>query len=309
LRSALARVIVGSVTLLLRWALLPVSLVVGLAATLRMAGPAAGPDDLAGVIRLPRPVTLAILGLFALATVVFVAGLARRMWTRRRRSEGELELAAEATPMPAWMRTLTQLLSLANLVIIAYLIWRGVIPLTELLTLGQAAIAGLGAAPDQAPPGAPPLVTWTFGVLAVVAALGALAFALWLGFGDRLLDWWRRDADDVPVPAEVEEERPEDPRAEGDPRRAIMRCYASFQRVASRAGIARQPWHTPMEFMREALRHLPAPRDAVPTLTGLFELARFSRRPLGAAERDRALDALDEIAAAATERRGDAAAR
>jgi hypothetical protein len=36
----------------------------------------------------------------------------------------------------------------------------------------------------------------------------------------------------------------------------------------------------------------------VPTLTHLFELARFSHRPLGPAERDRALDALDEIRSA-----------
>jgi hypothetical protein len=302
---------VSSVTLLLRWMLLPLSLVVGLAAVLRMAGPvAAGPDDLTGVIRLPRPMTLAILGLFALAAIVFLIGLGRRMRARRRRGSGDLELAREATPMPAWLRTLTQILSLANFAVIAYLIWRGVIPLTELLAMGQGAIAGLGAASDQSPIGAPPLVTWTFGVLAVVAGLGALAFALWLGFGDRLLDWWLRKAEEAELwPPGPQEERLEDPRGESDPRRAIMRCYASFQRVAAHSGVARQPWHTPMEFMRETLRHLSAPGQAVPTLTGLFELARFSRRDLGPAERDRALGALDDIAAAAAERRGDVGAR
>jgi hypothetical protein len=302
---------VSCVALVRRWILLPVSLIVGLAAVLRMAGPAAeGPDDLTGVIRLPRPVTVAILVLFALAAVVFLIGLVRRMRARRRRGSGELELVPEATPMPAWLRTLTQILSLANFAVIAYLIWRGVIPLTELLTLGQGAIAGLGGAADQAPIGAPALVTWTFGVLAVVAGLGALAFALWLGFGDRLLDWWLRKAEE-PAPAwpGAPEERLEDPRGEPDPRRAIMRCYASFQRVAADSGVARQPWHTPMEFMRETLRHLAAPRQAVPTLTGLFELARFSRRDLGPAERDRALGALDDIAAAAAERRDDVGGR
>jgi hypothetical protein len=88
-----------------------------------------------------------------------------------------------------------------------------------------------------------------------------------------------------------------------------MHCYARFERVAADSGVARQPWHTPMEFMREALRRLPAPRGAVPTLTGLFELARFSRRALGPTERERALEALDEITAATGERGADAVTR
>jgi hypothetical protein len=302
---------VSSVAYLLRWVLLPVSLVVGLAAVLRMAGTVpAGHDDLTGIIRLPRPLTGAIFGLFALAAAVFVTGLARRMRGRRRRGPGEDELARETTPMPAWMRTVTQILSLANFVLIAYLIWRGVIPLTELLALGQGVVSGLGSAAPEPPVGAPPFLTWTFGVLAVVAGLAALALAVWIAFSDRLADWWRRkDEDWAPAPADGADESPGDPRAERDPRRAIMRCYASFERVAAHSGVARQPWLTPMEFMREALRRLPAPREAVPTLTGLFELARFSRRALGPAERDRALEALAEITAATEERGTDAVGR
>ena len=298
---------VSGVTLLSRWVLLPVSLVVGLAALLRMAGPVAGgPDDLKGVIRLPASVTGAIFGLLGLAALVFMVGLARRV-LRRRRGPGEDELLPEPTPMPAWLRTLTQILSLANFALIAYLVWRGVIPLTELLALGRGAVSAIGAAAPEAPVGAPALLTWTFGVVAVVAALGALALALWVAFGDRLADWWtRRDEEASALDAGAVEEPLEDPRAENDPRRAIMRCYASFERVAARLGVRRQPWHTPMEFMREAMRRLPAPRGAVPTLTSLFELARFSHKALGPAERGRALEALDDIAAA-KERGADAA--
>ena len=296
---------VSGVSLLLRWVLLPVSLVVGLAALLRMAGPVAGHDDLSGIIRLPRPVTSAILTLFGLAAAVFFMGLARRM-RGRRRGEGEDELTPETTPMPAWMRTVTQLLSLANFLILAYLIWRGVIPLTELLSFGQGAVTAIGA-PQEPSSAAPPLVTWTYGVVALVAGLGAVALALWLGFSDRLAEWWaRRDEDAASSSAAAAEESLEDPRAEGDPRRAIMRAYAMFERLASHSGVARQPWHTPMEFMREALRRLPAPRQAVPTLTGLFELARFSRRSLGPEERASALQALDEITTATQERDADA---
>jgi hypothetical protein len=308
LHSVCNRGMVSGVTFVLRWVLLPASLVVGLAALLRMAGPVApGPDDLTGIIRLPRLVTGAILTLFGLSAVVFFAGLARRL-RGRRRGEGEDVLTPETTPMPAWMRTVTQLLSLANFVILAYLIWRGVIPLTELLSFGQGVVAGIGSGPQQPPVGAPPLVTWTFGVLALVAGLAAVALALWLGFSDRLVEWWTRtDEDAWASPAPTAQGSLEDPRAEGDPRRAIMRCYAMFERVAADSGIARQPGHTPMEFMREALRRLPAPRDAVPTLTGLFELARFSRRALGPAERARALEALDEITTATEGPRADAA--
>jgi hypothetical protein len=58
--------------------------------------------------------------------------------------------------------------------------------------------------------------------------------------------------------------------------------------------------------MREVLARLPLPRAAVPTLTGLFERARFSDHALGASERDRAVEALHEIRGALALREGDA---
>ncbi len=67
--------------------------------------------------------------------------------------------------------------------------------------------------------------------------------------------------------------------------------------------------------MHDVLARLTVPRAAVPTLTGLFELARFSHHALGPQERDRAVDALHEIRRAMEgreERRGrdsDAGAR
>jgi hypothetical protein len=79
--------------------------------------------------------------------------------------------------------------------------------------------------------------------------------------------------------------------------------------VAADSGLARKPWLTPMEFLREALERLPIPRAAAGVLTGLFELARFSDRALGSRERGQALDALDEIKTAIEERAADAVAR
>jgi hypothetical protein len=310
LRSARGQVIVSSVAPALTLTALAASLLIGLAAVIRMAGPAVDDfESLTGVIRLPQRVTGTIVTLFTLAAVVFVMDLARRA-RMRRREEGEVALGPEPVRIPPWLRAVTQILSLVYFVLLGYLLWQRGIPFMSMM-LGPG--AGAPDAVAQESPGvAPPLVTWTFGILALVAGVGALAFALWIAFGDRVADWLVSGAsDDAPRPpfTTAVEDSLEDLRAEPDPRRAIIRCYARFERAAADSGLGRDPWLTPMEFMREALERLPVPRAAVPTLTGLFELARFSHRTLGPAERDRALEALDEIKAAITTGRVDAVAR
>jgi hypothetical protein len=292
-------------TTTLRWALLAASFMLGAAALLRMANPSAsGHDGVTGAIRLPTLVTATILTLFAIAGLVFLVALVRRM--RRQRRVAELE-AESAPPPPPWIRTVTQILSVLNAVILAYLVWRGVIPLTDLMSLGGG--PGGALAPSQpAPVDAPFLVTWTFGALALAAGLCALTLALWVAFGDRLAGWWEPRAHDQsrsPEVAAPAEESLDALRVEGDPRRAIIRCYGKFERLAARSGVERNPWHTPAEFMREALARLALPRGALPTLTVLFELARFSHRELGRPDSDRALGALHEITAAVEKRGAD----
>lgn len=311
MRSAAGQVIVSPVAPALTLTILAASLLIGLAAVIRMADPAAGGfEDLTGVIRLPHPVTGTIVTLFTLAAVVFVVDLVRRARTRRREEGEEAALGPEPARIPPWLRAVTQVLSLAYFVLLGYVLWRRGVPFMSMM-LGPTGGA-LDAAAQEAPAIAPPLVAWTFGILALVTGLGVLAFALWVAFGDRLADWFEGGGDDEaprpPLTAAVEESL-EDLRAEPDPRRAIIRCYARFERAAADSGLARDPWLTPMEFMREALERLPVPRSAVPTLTRLFELARFSHRALGRAERDRALEALDEIRAAIETDQSHAAAR
>jgi len=291
-----------------RWALLAASFVVGAAALLRMASPAASVEDgVAGAIRLPVLVTATILSLFAIAGLVFLLGVARRMRRRRARRDAELFGAAQEPP-PPWMRTVTQFLSLLNVLLLAYLVWRGVIPLADLVALGQGAM-GLSASLPQAPGiDAPFLVRWTFGALAVAAGVAALALAVWLALGDRLAEWWERRArraqlqtDGSGAPGEAL-----DGLGDGtDPRSVIIRCYRTFARVAAGSGVERQPWHTPAEFMREVLGRLSVPHGAVPTLTRLFELARFSRRELGAEDRERAVGALHAITTTVGKRGAD----
>jgi hypothetical protein len=297
----------------LAWVGLAASFLLGLAAVIRMAGPAAGVDSPSGVIRLPREVTATVVSLFVLAAIVFLTHLFRLGRSRRQRGEDPPEATfEEARRVPTWVRALRQIVGLLYFVALAYALSRGGVSLDAILALGAGAgSAGGTALAGAAAESAPALVTWSFAVLAVFAGLGALGLALWVSLGARLA---RRDDDgEGPVAASPLEaavdDSVEDLRAEPDPRRAIVRCYARFERAAAASGVERKPWSTPMEFMREALRRLPLPRTAVPTLTGLFELARFSHHPLGPSERDRALAALDEIRTAMRATESDAAGR
>jgi hypothetical protein len=296
----------------LAWAALAASFLLGLAAVIRMAGPAAGLDHPSGVIRLPQQVTATIISLFALAAAIFLTHLVRRGWSKRQEGEDEAAGAVEERRVPTWVRALRQIVGLLYFVALAYALSRGGFSLEAILALGAGA-GGLGGAGPvgAAAESAPALVTWSFAVLAIAAGLGALGLALWISLGSRL-ERGDDDGESSPAPSPLEaavDDSVEDLRAEPDPRRAIVRCYARFERAAAASGVERKPWSTPMEFMREALRRLPLPRTAVPTLTGLFELARFSHHPLGPPERERALAALDEIRTAMRAPESDAEAR
>jgi len=309
LRSGAGHVIVSGVLPALTWTLLAASLVVGVAALVRMTDPAAlSAHDIAGTVRLAEGLTQTVVVLFTLAMVVFLVDLVRRLRSRRR--EAESLLTPEPPRIPTWLRVVTQIASLAYFILLAYVLWRRGLPFVAML-LGQGGGSGLGSLLGEEIPDAPPLVTWTFGILALLAAVGALVLALWVALGDRLTEWWT-GAPEEPAPeplAEAVADSLEDFDTEPDPRRAIIRCYARFERVAENSGLARKPWLTPMEFLREALERLPVPRGAVQTLTGLFELARFSDRALGMPERNRALAALTEIRSTIASRQADALAR
>jgi Domain of unknown function (DUF4129) len=298
---------VAPVAPLVAWAGLAAGFVIALAAALRMAGPVPDGHHASGVIRLPGPVTTAILTLFGLALLVFLGDLVRRAVSRDGR-EGEAVPVEEPTRVPPWVRRLTLFLSLVNVVVLAYL-WRRAV-LEGGLVLGAGALGSGLALPEMEVPSAPAIFSWIFAALGVAAGLGALGLALWSALGDRLTRDGEAAAPAMPAgPLEAAvEESLEDLRAEGDPRRAIVRCYARFERAAADSGLPRRPWLTPAEFMREAVAHLSLPRAAVPTLTGLFELARFSHHALGPPERDRAVEALHEIRTAMEASDGDAGA-
>ena len=149
------------------------------------------------------------------------------------------------------MRVLHQVASFLYVALVAYLLWRGAIPVVDMMA-GRGGGA-LGAALPQHVPSAPPLITWTFGVLALAAGLGALALALWFAFSDRIAAWSEGDGSAalLPWPPSRRAWRTCAP----SPTRAGPSSGATrrFERVAAASGVDRQPWLTPMEFMREAL--------------------------------------------------------
>ena len=83
-----------------------------------------------------------------------------------------------------------------------------------------------------------------------------------------------------------------------DPRRAIIHAYARMEAVLARGGIPRRPSETPLEYIDGALRTLAIPAGPARSLTDLFEIARFSDRPIDVSMKRRAIDCLLDIRSA-----------
>jgi hypothetical protein len=259
------------------------------------------PDDLPPFrlrVEVPDPLLLASGAAFALA-VAIVIGIA--LSRDRRRRETELERAEEPSRLPWWVQTILRMLPflplLATLIVFSFG-WRYV----ESSLLAWSRLMMLAAPDGDAPRADVPVLSlpwlgWLVGLLALLAGLATLAMALVLLFAERIARWWerRRRAEPAEPLGEAVLESLDDLASEPDARRAIIKCYRRFERVAAVARVPRAPWQTPEEFMHEALRRLVLPHHAVDRLTRLFELARFSVHPLGSSERDSARACLEAI--------------
>jgi hypothetical protein len=156
---------------------------------------------------------------------------------------------------------------------------------------GVATTASVPPRPVDAPPPDPTTPSiWT--ILAVAAGAATAAYVI-----------LRRS------PKPVDRERPalpeeivravddsiHDIEAEPNARRAIIRAYARMEGALARSGVPRRPSETPFEYIEGALRRLMVPAEPVRSLTGLFEVARFSDRHLDATAKQRAIDCLLEV--------------
>src|SRR5262249_591909 len=125
LRSETGGVMVSVVAPVLACALAAASLVIGLAAVVRMAGPPAAGEPIEGIIALPDPLVAAILGLFAMAGLVFLASAWRRGLFRRRPEDDAAGLPRESSRMPRWGRVLWRRGSLVHGLGLAHALVRG----------------------------------------------------------------------------------------------------------------------------------------------------------------------------------------
>lgn len=82
---------------------------------------------------------------------------------------------------------------------------------------------------------------------------------------------------------------------EPDARRAVIAAYARMEGVLARRGLGRRASETPLEYLRRTLLALTRSLDAVTRLTALFEVAKFSDRPVDTTMKDDAIAALREI--------------
>jgi hypothetical protein len=150
------------------------------------------------------------------------------------------------------------------------------------------------------PPTSVPWFDVTIAGLLLLFALGLFAMMLLVLLAGRLEKWFAHPAAPAagrPGAAAAVEDAG-DLRAEADPRAAIVRAWGRFERALAAASVPRAPWQTPAEFTRVAIARLPLPAAPARRLTGLFELARFSDRPVEAPARDAACDCLDAIRSA-----------
>jgi hypothetical protein len=85
----------------------------------------------------------------------------------------------------------------------------------------------------------------------------------------------------------------------GDPRAAIVAAYLTMEEHLSGNGFVLARSRTASEVLTGAARGGFVDPVAAAILVSLFERARFSRQPLTASDRDRALASLDALAARA----------
>lgn len=185
------------------------------------------------------------------------------------------------------------------LLALALLVWRpelldGVVDEQQPESSGEVSEVDGGGESDEA---AVETVAQASDVLLLLVVLGAGA-SLWL--------WMRRRAVAPAEAAPVEDARFEAELIEalttltgelgdaGDPRQAVLRCYAVLESVLASNGMARASHETPTEHLRRALHSLRVDPGPFVRLGGLYEIARFADRTVTVDQQQAAADALDQ---------------
>jgi hypothetical protein len=227
------------------------------------------------------------------AAVVVLIVMGRRL---RRRLEDDAEGLEPRPPKPWWISVVAWLI-VAAVFLIPLLTFRNGHDRepqpTPTPTAAPGSVPTSGTVADQRRPSSWVIVGFVAGA---AAAAAALAFAA------------RRpvsvEEDREPLPellrhvVGVVDDSISDIERDPDPRRAIIRAYARMEAVLARGGIPRRPSETPLEYIDGALRALAIPAVPARSLTDLFEIARFSDRPIDISMKRRAIDCLLDIRSA-----------
>jgi hypothetical protein len=274
-----------------------IGLLLALAATAGPLPPASGEPGASVTVRLPDTVWTVALALLTLSAILLLA-----LQRPRRPTEDEPLAAPTYQPRPAWAVVRALLPLLVLLAAASYFVWNraagdDVHPIETAFT----ALAGLldFLARSRKAPTSVPFFDFTIATLVLLGTVAIFALMVLVTLADRLEKWWGGRVSAVAAsPACDDLADVDDLRAEPDPRVAIIRAYDRFEHALADVRAPRAPWQTPAEFMRTTLARLPVPVSPVERLTILFEIARFSDRPLGAEARAAACDSLDEITTA-----------
>ena len=78
-----------------------------------------------------------------------------------------------------------------------------------------------------------------------------------------------------------------------DPRESVLAAYATLEQALAQRGHGREPTETPTEHLARVLQSVPVTAAPAIRLGELYELARFSQRPITADDQHRAAHALD----------------
>jgi len=282
-------------------ALIGIGLLLALAATIAPLPLAPDVPGASLTVRLPAVVQTIVLALVALSALLLLL-----MQRPRRPAEDGVDPARARRRASAWAGLLALLPFVALLGAAWYYVTTRA-PGEEVHPIERAlsAITGLMDlfALARKPPTSLPLVDATVAAFVLLAALGLFGLLLLVTFAERIERWWMaRDAAQAPAARDLERTAPlPDPRDEPDPRAAVILAWSRFEHALAAARAPRAPWQTPAELTRAALARLPLPRSAVQRLTALFELARFSQRPLDVDARTAACASLDAITTALDE--------
>ena len=131
--------------------------------------------------------------------------------------------------------------------------------------------------------------------LLVIAALALASYLAWRFSRKRQAPSVEEDETISETLAQAIEETLDDLRAEQDPRRAIVAAYARMERALAAYGIPRRRAETQAEYLARILGALDVDTGAIERLTQLFTQAKFSHHEIGAAMKEEAIGALEQV--------------